>query len=380
MWVKRAQNLNDNWKLRLFRGSYNNIYNLRAKNFNKNEEPILYNIAKSFDVFTKCHCVVNENFLESYIFENETIPFEQGIRGCLDQNFVSDVTMRLYGNKIRNLKVKDLLEGRGTARSYERFSAATSIIIPEQKFLVLMRACTGAWTRLAKTDVREQKSDGVMEIFNRVKQLSQFIRRTIQGDLRFEIPNNVKKFSDNTDTIVNLNDSRVINSLWGINAFDNSTKTFLFKLHNNTLGYNYTVTKHVNTVSKDCTFCILTRINEETTETPLHIFFTCPNVEPLIKGLYNWLHNTVGVEHVSRQDFFIVPNTENSNDVKLLLVVYVLIKKYIWDCKLRFTVPVLEDMKAVIISELKRMLRLDSKLLKKFEKCTFHRNLAHHIF
>jgi hypothetical protein len=103
-------------------------------------------------------------------------------------------------------------------------------------------------------------------------------------------------------------------------------------------------------------------------------------VEPLIKGLYNWLHNTVGVEHVSRQDFFIVPNAENSNDVKLLLVINVLIKKYIWDCKLRFTVPVLEDMKAVIISELKRMLRLDNKLLKKFEKCTFHRNLAHHIF
>ncbi len=106
----------------------------------------------------------------------------------------------------------------------------------------------GAWARLAKADAKEQKSDGIMEIFNRVKQLSQFIRRTIQGDLLFEIPNNVKKFSDNTDTIVNLKDSRVINSLWGINTFDNSTKTFLFKLHNNTLGYNYTVTKHVNTV------------------------------------------------------------------------------------------------------------------------------------
>jgi hypothetical protein len=103
-------------------------------------------------------------------------------------------------------------------------------------------------------------------------------------------------------------------------------------------------------------------------------------VKPVIKGLYNWLYNTVGIEHVSRQDFFVVPNVDNSNDAKLLQVINVLIKKYIWDCKLRFTVPEIVDLKAVIISELKRMLRLDNKLLKKFERCTFHRNIAHRIF
>ena len=50
-WAKRAQNLDDNWKLRLYRGSYGNTLNLRCTNFNKSEEPILYNIAYNMERF-----------------------------------------------------------------------------------------------------------------------------------------------------------------------------------------------------------------------------------------------------------------------------------------------------------------------------------------
>jgi hypothetical protein len=51
VWVKRAENLNDNWKLRLYRGSYGSLYNLRAKNYCKHTEPIIHNIAKNFESF-----------------------------------------------------------------------------------------------------------------------------------------------------------------------------------------------------------------------------------------------------------------------------------------------------------------------------------------
>jgi hypothetical protein len=50
-WAKRAQNFDDNWKLRLLRGSLGNILNLRDRYFKQNEEPILHNIAKNMEIF-----------------------------------------------------------------------------------------------------------------------------------------------------------------------------------------------------------------------------------------------------------------------------------------------------------------------------------------
>jgi hypothetical protein len=66
-WAKRAQNLDDNWKLRLYRGSYGNTLNLRCTNFNKSEEPILYNIAYNMERFQNLLSKIGDNYKESYI-------------------------------------------------------------------------------------------------------------------------------------------------------------------------------------------------------------------------------------------------------------------------------------------------------------------------
>jgi hypothetical protein len=48
-WAKRAQTLDDNWKLRLLRGSLGNVLNLREGDFCGLREPILKNIAKNME-------------------------------------------------------------------------------------------------------------------------------------------------------------------------------------------------------------------------------------------------------------------------------------------------------------------------------------------
>jgi hypothetical protein len=50
-WAKRAQTLDDNWKLRLYKGSLGNVLNLRGSEFTQSEEPILYNIACHMERF-----------------------------------------------------------------------------------------------------------------------------------------------------------------------------------------------------------------------------------------------------------------------------------------------------------------------------------------
>jgi hypothetical protein len=98
-------------------------------------------------------------------------------------------------------------------------------------------------------------------------------------------------------------------------------------------------------------------------------------VEPLITQVSNWLFNNDTGDNISKQEFFIVPRTEHVNDKKFLLVFNCLVKKYVWDCKLSYTVPNNDKLKVFIISELRRIFKLDKKFEKIFENCTFYRNL-----
>ncbi len=54
-WIKRAKNLDDYWKQRLFSKSLGNIFNLRSKYFDKNVEPVLHSIVKSYENFLTNH-------------------------------------------------------------------------------------------------------------------------------------------------------------------------------------------------------------------------------------------------------------------------------------------------------------------------------------
>jgi hypothetical protein len=279
VWVKRAQNLNDNWKIRLYRGSNGSIFNIRAKNYNKNTEPILYNMVKNFEKFIWGHTKVNENFRKTIIFENPIIFFEGNDRRILTDDFFSNEIMIRHGQKVKNLTVDSLLRREGELVTYEEFCAEQQMVVPENKFRIILGACRNLEIRLGKTDADQKKSESILETCNRKKKLSRIIRGIWEKEnLVAEIPHNIRKYSDNTEIIVNGDDSKILNDLWGFNFWDNSIKTFIFKLHNNTLGYNYMVTKHVPNVNKDCTFCELNRVGEESTETPLHLFFTCPYV------------------------------------------------------------------------------------------------------
>jgi hypothetical protein len=273
VWVKRAADLSDNWKLRLYRGSYGNIFNLRANAFDRNTEPLLHNIARNFENFSSLHIKIKENYKKGYIFDNPIFPFDEGRQAHLTNNFFANDLLQQNKRKIWNLQVLDFLPEDGLPLSYEAFCRAKEMVIPEQKFRILSRTCINASDRFKKEDVKDKSIEGIDEACKWRKKLSRYVRILFQGELSNETSKNLKKYADITETICSLDDSRLLNSTWGFNFFDNSTKTFLFKLHNSTLGYNYTVTKFVNTVEKDCTFCSLTNFAYETTETPLHIFF-----------------------------------------------------------------------------------------------------------
>ncbi len=71
---------------------------------------------------------------------------------------------------------------------------------------------------------------------------------------------------------------------------------------------------------------------------PLHLFFQCRHTEPVVLGILSWFVDAT-FRNITRQNFFGVVNMETNHKNILMQLVCALIKKYIWDCKLRFSLP-----------------------------------------
>jgi hypothetical protein len=149
--------------------------------------------------------------------------------------------------------------------------------------------------------------------------------------------------------------------------FDNATRTFLFKLHNNTLGTNTRMSHFVRNHSRICTFCNITRNPDDEAENVIHLFFQCRSTEPVVLGLQEWaLNNGALFARVTRQNFFGIYNFDSVSKNVIVQIVAALIKKYIWDCKTRFALPILTEGKDFVRGELDRIISQSSKMLKAY--------------
>jgi hypothetical protein len=168
------------------------------------------------------------------------------------------------------------------------------------------------------------------------------------------------KFAETTDTVIDLETSKKLNALWANTALGNSTRTFLFKLHNNTAGYNLSVSHFVRGHSPNCTFCDVLEIPEEHNETPLHLFYQCTAVENLTNEIFSWLLNSQ-VE-ISRHELFTVFNRDDFRKNDFLTIFSKLLLKYYWDCKQRFCIPTLQNAKTILRGELEVLVQCNAKI------------------
>ena len=85
------------------------------------------------------------------------------------------------------------------------------------------------------------------------------------------------------------------------------------------------------------TFCTISHNAEPNRELPLHLFYACRSTEPVLNSVYSTLLNENVV--VTRQELFVgfTKFTNHKNDI--LFLVNKLFLKYIWECKLRETLP-----------------------------------------
>jgi hypothetical protein len=135
------------------------------------------------------------------------------------------------------------------------------------------------------------------------------------------------------------------------------------------LGINTRVAHFVKNHPKTCTFCDLTKKNEDTRETFLHLFFECSIVENVLIKFYSWLCGTEQFD-IGRRDFFLGFEIEDLNKKIVLDILMCLVKKFIWDCKLRFTLPTFDLLRDFCNTEVKHFKRVSKNFASTLEKTT----------
>jgi hypothetical protein len=308
--------------------------------------------------------IYNENFKSAFIVENVKMTRSVNSRNFIGRNFFPLEFFNLYANKILNLKYSDFYTVTDNMIPAVDIIANTGIPLSVLMIQTLRGVCTSAKTKYNKKAVDSKKTVDLSTFIYRKRKGSSHLRKVLCYIAPTEIPHNIVKFSTSMDIVINETQSRNLNSIWTNNLFSNQTKTFLFKLHNNTLGYNVAVAHFVRGHSPNCTFCDIVGDQNINAETGLHLFLECEQVEGTVNHIFDMFTGTNGFEY-SRREYFSTFERRNFSIAQnyLLTIVSKLIMKIIWDCRNHSCTPDRLKCWSVISDELKFL----KKSNKKFE-------------
>jgi hypothetical protein len=371
-WVRRSQIIDDRWKISLYSCSYGSVFNIRSSKFNVRECPCLYAIACSYEKFMKEFTKTNENFWNSYIYSNSALTLNVQGNQLLDHGSFPMNFHRQYGMQLRMLKISDFVNRDNVLLPMARVSETTNIQFSIFTFQTIVGLIRAAKTKYSKNCSSEKTSCDIRTFINRSKKGSSRFRKVLCIESLDYIPHNIVKYSSTTDTVIRLENSKKINLAWRYNFLSNSTRTFLFKLHNNTLGYNHAVSHFVRNYSPNCTFCDIVGNQEVERETPLHLFFTCELIEDFLTDFFVWFTNDHNFSF-TRQEFFVGFNRDGFNSEKneILTLASHMVKKFIWDSKQRFCIPNIQHMRLHIKLEFESIAKINRKFQNKLRDSGF---------
>ena len=335
-----------------------NIFTLRSSFLDVRTEPVLHGLARSWELFYFAFTAKDENYKLAYVFDNPVFKLNEDTQNYLSRKVFGQEFFNRYEKEIKKIKFSEIIEN------------PDNIPFLPRHLLILRGVTATASARLRKLEPEEQIQTDIAEFMERTPKGSKRFRKIICKNYRktSEVSANIKIFSENCEFICNLESSHFLNSLWNLSFLDNNTRTFIFKMHNNTLGYNHSVAHFVNNHSPNCTFCDMMEVEENEPETPIHLFYNCPAVEPVILNIFCWIldKNCVENNRIKRTEYFGMMTNDNKNKNLVMGVICKIFQKYIWDCKLRHTLPVTWHAKLTIKKEFELLMDCTKKFRQAF--------------
>jgi hypothetical protein len=295
--------------------------------------------------YEKMMCVfttANENFKKCYIFENAKITKALDSREQLNRSLFTLEFFTTNASMLNNLKYSNFYTDEGVLLTRDQIRENTGLELMVLQYFEMRNAGNIAKLKYQKREANMQSSVDIETYINRRKRGSSHLRKLFSFNQQTDILHNIRKFADNMDIVITGEQSRLLNGMWN-NSISNVEKMFLFKLHNNTLGYNNMVAHFVRDHSPLCTFCTLTNNVDQHMETPSHLFYDCPSVIGIVDGIFCRFTNDLNFA-VGRRDYFASFEYRELSFAKnkILTLLSKFIMKYIWDCKMRHFLPNLE--------------------------------------
>jgi exonuclease III len=333
-WLKRAiNNSHDNWRYII-----NNACVGGPIFFQKEDSdtfgPILSGIIKNFIRFREDFGCYENNFLQVPILNNKYFFFNIGREMVsYDSQFFTEYIPTLPENKMRSLCWNNLVQD-GIFKSINQVQQTLEVPVTAECF-----------NSLRKGYLRASGTFGTP--VGKSQNLPEFLRKKIKGSKLFRkyIVNARNRGSKPKCPIKNFckiievpypteNAVKIMNKLWYLSYLGSDLKTFLFKMHHNTLGLNYRI-HHINPDrDASCTFCVINKTLPAPRESFSHFFWDCVTVEKLIQNFSMFAFNMV----LSKAYFFTgEDDTGTFYDTVFLLVS--LFKYALWQFKLRKKVP-----------------------------------------
>ena len=255
--------MGEKWKIDFLNGSSGNITQVRGSDFPNNK--ILHTFAMALTTLRDSHMKQNQNYKDALIFKNNCLPLSHRPFTLIDEIFFPEP-------QAKTITVRELFPNNSFI-TRDNLAILGGTLLTNDQYKKLKKSVT-SWISRFKNDNAPQSSEKFETFFNKFKKGSKIFKNCLVPVKEGYVPHNIVKYGKTTDSVIQINQSINLNTLWKENYFDNNTKSFIFKLHNNSLGYSHMVSKFVRGHSPLCTFCSINRNPEDERETPLHLFFS----------------------------------------------------------------------------------------------------------
>jgi hypothetical protein len=372
-WIKRSCDMSEPWKVVLYISNFGCVYNCKSRNIVREEYPLLHGICTSYERMMCAFTVTNENFRKCYIFENEKISKTLESREQINRSMFTAEFFNINASLLYKLKYSNFYTDEGVMLTREQIRENAGLELTVLQYFEMQNACNVAKIKYQKKEIKLQTSVDIETYINRRKRGSSHLRKLFAPCQQMDTPHNIKKFADNMDIVINGEQSRFLNSMWNNNLFSNVEKMFLFKLHNNTLGYNNMVAHFVRGHSPYCTFCTLNNNADQYMESPSHLFYDCPSVIGIVDEMFCRFTNDP-IFAVGRRDYFASFEYRELSFAKNRILTYLskFIMKYVWDCKTRKFLPDIEHCWEIITDKFEYLNKYNSGFRKMLQSSNFN--------
>jgi hypothetical protein len=342
-WILKAKKSSrDNWRAKLRSLCYNNVLCAGPALISETANPILHNLATSYERIRIAHDSLHSNFTEACIVNNKLF-----FRGPGDKNVIDNYYLESNENDFRilaSLPAREFFNVNGIKTRLE-INMDFRINLSIESYVKLAN-CINHFVRRMRPQARNNGSrisfaDNFLSLKRPGKKLRESLTKKKKNELDASKIKAVVSFCSLVGLTPPAKEKVVLwLSLWNSGGLNNRVRTFMFKFYNNLLGLNTRLSHFVANQNRGCTFCAGngTTIPDESF---IHIYLECPTTfEWHNQFLKKYLPHLTNMEILHRTGFFFFGKLPDAANENIFLILSVLILQYcIWEEKLRKKKP-----------------------------------------